>query len=262
MNTSGDRGRTGNSAALPSVFLDEQTLSSTTQHINQTLASQGWIHLQGAGSTDWFEAISARLGEVLFRADVIVDPAKEASQQQKRSFRPQRPSSYQHDGLQFHTDAREWNILGFYCVEQDRVDGASRLLDVGDLDQAFSLQELECLAEVEVCHLSRDPQTGAEKIYPTPLVTRTADSWLVFYAPWLLRDTYEPEQSAMLERFRSWLQKKEERCAFEVRLKPGEALFLNNNRVMHARKPIEPTSRRHLVRTSINTGVLARKASA
>jgi hypothetical protein len=250
------------SPASPAVFIDEEALSRTAEQITQTLAADGWMYLQGAKPMEWFETIAARLGKVVHRSDVIVDPVREVSQQKTRSFRPQRPSIYQHDGLVFHTDSRDWNILGWYCVEQDSADGASRLLDVGDVAQAFSLEELECLSEIDICHLNRDPQTGAESISPTPLLTRVGNSWLLFYAPWLMRDTYEGKQRDMLERFRIWLQQKEETCAIEIKLKPGETLFVNNNRVMHARKPIEPTSRRHLIRISIDTGVVTRGAVA
>src|SRR5258708_29002617 len=114
MNTSGDHAFAGDSTAAPEVVPNEEALSCTIEQIHQTLASRGWVHLQGAKPTDWFDAISARLGEVMFRADVIVDPAKKFSQEQKRSFRPQRPSSYQHYGLQFHTYATDWKILGFF----------------------------------------------------------------------------------------------------------------------------------------------------
>jgi hypothetical protein len=229
-------------------YPDESAMAC--RRIRQSLASAGYFHARGAHPLEWFEATCAALGAVKMRTDIVFDPAKEAEQKRTRTFGPHRPGVYTDGELDFHTDNPTWSILGWYCVEQDEHAGSSLLLDLGDVDRNFTPEELRELAAIEIYLPVRDAAWN-ETAVRVPLLSRHGDAWHTYWVPWLVVEDFQMEHSALLDRFRQWLRRKESAELIELRLQPGESLFINNNRMLHGRRSLTPRSRRHLIRLAV-----------
>ena len=218
--------------------------------IRRALAQQGYYHRRGAHSFESFEALCAALGEIRFRTDIHISPDKEAEQRRTRTFGPHRPGVYTDGELAFHTDNPNWSILGWHCVEQDEKAGESLLLDLGDAARAFSARELEELCALRIYLPVRDASWN-ETAELAPVLKPAGSSFDVYWVPWLVAGGFEETHGAVLRRFREWLRQKEASELISLRLQPGEALFIHNNRMLHGRRPLTPGSRRQLVRLAV-----------
>jgi alpha-ketoglutarate-dependent taurine dioxygenase len=63
-----------------------------------------------------------------------------------------------------------------------------------------------------------------------------------------LIDTYDEQQRRLLEKFAEYLRRKE---VITIRLKAGESVFIDNNRILHGRGPIQEDSQRLIKRVWI-----------
>jgi hypothetical protein len=188
-----------------------------------------------------------QLGTITLRTDIRVDSeADDALRRARNPLYAGRPSVYRAEGLSYHTDSPLTDMLAWYCVEQDAVDGTSALIDTGDLAQHFNEEELSALSEVRVRFMTRgDDDNEIAREYPL-----FADG-KVYYAPWLVSEDLDEREREMAARFAAYLARKDTTDPIRIRLKPGEMLFVDNHRILHGRSPIPPDSRRHLVRLYI-----------
>jgi len=218
--------------------------------IRQGLAARGYFHAQGERPMEWFEGVCGQLGTVKMRTDIEYSPEKAAEQKRTRTFGPQRPGVYTDGELAFHTDNPHWSVLGWYCVEQDESAGESLLLDLRDVAREFQPEELERLCAVDIYLPVRDANWNetAERV---PILTRRGGAFDVYWVPWLVVEGFEESHGELLNRFREWLRRKEEAELIALRLRPGESLFVHNNRMLHGRRTLTKQSRRHLVRLAV-----------
>ncbi|HEV2961261.1 MAG TPA: TauD/TfdA family dioxygenase [Candidatus Angelobacter sp.] len=232
--------------------LSGEELGQAADQIVSILTDTGYAHVRGNTTMEWCEEVSARVGVVAGKSDVIFDPDRDAAQRKTRSFKPDRPSVYLGGELGLHTDNPYWNVLGWYCVEQDPSAGANILIDTSDISTHFSSDELERLCSTDLWLPVRDA-SGKEAAVPVPVLTKAGQGYDIYWASWLKLDSYEEAQRTTLDRLGEWLLHKQETGAIEIRLRPGECLFVNNNRMLHGRQPLSEKSRRHLVRLSIRS---------
>jgi len=222
------------------------------EEIRHGLAEAGYFHARGQRPMEWFEGIANAMGTVKMRTDIVCDPAREAEQKRTRTFGPQRPGVYTDHELAFHTDNPTWNVLGWYCVEQDEHAGNSLLLDLRDVDRVFSAEEIQELTAIEIYLPVRDAN-WVETAVRVPLLQRRGRAWQSYWVPWLVTEESQARYPAVLDRFREWLRRKQAGELIELRLAPGESLFIDNTRMLHGRGPIAPRSRRHLIRLAVST---------
>ena len=81
-----------------------------------------------------------------------------------------------------------------------------------------------------------------------PMLTREDGRCKIFYAPWLLRESYDSDGSRVLEKFADYLQQKEETQLITLPVKKHDTIFVDNRRMLHGRGALPTTSKRHLVR--------------
>jgi hypothetical protein len=222
------------------------------EEIRRGLAAAGYFHARGPRPLEWFESIAHAMGTVKMRTDIVCDPAKEVEQKLTRTFGPQRPGVYTDRELAFHTDNPAWNVLGWYCVEQDEGAGNSLLLDLSDVDRAFSAEEVRELAAIEIYLPVRDAN-WVETAVRLPLLQRRGAAWQSYWVPWLVTEESQARYPELLDRFRQWLGRKQTDDLIDLRLEPGESLFIDNTRMLHGRGPIAPLSKRHLIRLAVST---------
>ena len=185
--------------------------------------------------------------------EVVVSPERERSQREARRNKLERPSLYQSTELGFHTDPPRTHLVGgvdilaFYCVAQDPVDGASLLIDMGRIEEDFAPAEVDALGRIEVAYSTINPE-GVDELHTRPLLSRRPDGLNLHYMPWGLRRPGDPGLGRVLRTFESYLH---DRPVISVRLRPGEALFLDNRRMLHGRGPLTPDSPRSLLRVHL-----------
>jgi hypothetical protein len=229
------------------LSIDEAELLAA--EVRDRLPIEGYVHIGWVVSEDLFTAAARQLGTIALRTDIRVDSeADEALRRARDPLYADRPSVYRAEGLSYHTDSPLMDILAWYCVEQDAVDGTSALVDAGDLAQHFDEDELAVLSRVRVRAMMRD-SGNREIVREFPLF---ADG-KVYYAEWLLSPDLSEIERELAGRFADYLAKKDASQPIRIRLNPGQSLFVNNRRILHGRSAIPPDSRRHLVRLYIRT---------
>ena len=221
----------------------EKRAHAVIAEVLSSIQSLGYAHIKLPLSDESFETIAESLGSIALRTDLTITPNR-------------RSIVYKPDEIGFHQDNPTINMIGWYCVQQDELDGSGRLLDAGDVADHFSPEQRRVLSTINVRCPDSDPKRhnpdiGLIAYFLWPLLTERAARCNVYYAPWLLLDSYDEEQSKALEEFAGYLRAKEENQAIRIRLKKGESLFLDNNRMLHGRGPIQPDSKRFLKRVWI-----------
>src|SRR5579864_7623581 len=197
-----------------------------------------------------FVELAGCVGEVGLRTDLVIDPVQEEEERRRRSSATGRPVVYAPTELGFHTDRPTVDVIGWYCVEQDAEEGAVLLIDTADLGEHFTAAEIAVLGRVELGYFQRNAQTGQEEARRAPLVASGPRGHLLYYAPWLV-ESAGSETAPVLERFAAYVVRKRETALVRIRLQRGEALFVDNRRLLHARGNLSPSSRRHIVRLYI-----------
>lgn len=225
-------------------------LPSTTEQvgdaIRHTLETNGYLHLTWPMTMESYEAIAGRVGTIVQKNDVKVDPARAQSQEQARRIKG-RGGIYSPGALGFHTDPIA-DLVSWYCVEQDDGGGPMMMLNLGDLEEHFSVGELDILSGVELLSPTRKPGAQQETLTPTPLLTKKGSKYEIYYAPWLLREPEDAASRKAAEKFTAYVKNKEETQLIVLPVKPRDTVFLDNHRMLHGRGELSQTSKRHLVR--------------
>lgn len=228
-------------------------IDALSAEIFKIIKVHGFVHIKQPLSQNAYEALVHLLGTIKGRTDLIVDAKLNQLQQMKRKHNINRPSVYQADALAFHTDTPASNVIGWYCVEQDEVDGATLLLDTRDIGDHFTPAELSVLSGVNVSRMIRNPSSNEEEVVYEPLISQDNATYRVFYVPWNLSNHHNHEQTALLEKFSEYVAYKQRTELIRVRLAPKESLFIDNHRMLHSRGKLPENSRRHIIRYYISS---------
>lgn len=208
-----------------------------------SLQKLGYAHIKTRLTAEDFDFTAQQLGDITLRTNLTLTHNRSSI-------------VYKPDEITFHQDNPLMNIIGWYCVRQDELDGSMQLIDAGDVADYFSPRELKILSSINVRYPDPDPNrhnpdSGLFAYLLWPLVTEKTARTDVYYVPWLLADGYDEEQQRTLAKFAAYLRAKEESRLVAIRLSEGESLFIDNNRVLHGRGPIQPDSKRFLKRVWI-----------
>jgi hypothetical protein len=222
------------------------TADEVSAAIGEALITAGYLHVTWPMSMDNYERISGQLGTIVLRSDVKVDLDRARNQEQVRHIRG-RGGIYSPSPLHLHTDPNA-DLVSWYCVEQDETGGPMLMLDTGNLEEHFSPQELEILGRVDLWSPSRKSEAEPETLTPVPLLSQRSGRYKIFYAPWLLRDSYDSDASRALEKFSDYLRNLEETQLISLPIKKHDTVFIDNGRMLHGRGALPASSRRHLVR--------------
>ncbi|MDK3025454.1 TauD/TfdA family dioxygenase [Cupriavidus taiwanensis] len=142
------------------------------------------------------------------------------------------------DAVPPHTDHPDAKLILWFCNRSDRLgSGANRLIDARAAIEALPHGAQRELSQYRLACPERD---GLEpKGYHAMF---ELDSRNVFYAPWLCEDM----PCAALKMFEKMIEgRKYQRT---IRLQVGEALLVDNRRMLHCRDAIDPDSPRWLTR--------------
>jgi hypothetical protein len=208
-----------------------------------SLRTLGYAHVTRPHTAREFEMTAGQLGSIVLRTDLAITPERSSI-------------VYKSDEIRLHQDNPEVSLLGWYCVEQDEYDGSSLLLDTEDIAGHFSDSEIATMTTINVRYPDPDParhnpDRGLVAYLLWPLVTEKSTRTEVYYAPWLLTDSYDENQRRVLAKFAEYIRTKEDNQLVRIRLEAGESLFIDNNRMLHGRGSISQNSKRFLKRVWI-----------
>src|ERR1043166_3946304 len=220
-----------------------RSLSDMSVEVLASLKSLGYAHIRQTHTYEEFELMAQQLGSIALRTDLAITPSRNSI-------------VYKPDEISLHQDNPAMNVLGWYCVRQDQFDGSARLLDAGDVRDHFSASEIEIMKGTRIGYPDPDParhnpDRGLVAHLFWPLLRDHAARTEVYYVPWLLIDSYDQEQRRLLDKFADYVRRKEENELITIRLEAGESLFIDNNRILHGRGPIQKDSKRFLKRVWI-----------
>ena len=230
------------------------TIEEKVIQIHNGLESSGYVHISERMSEQEFQWIAERLGTVNMRSDLRIDPNKDAAQDKLRirvGTENPRPSIYKHLPLDFHMDSPRDVRLAWYCIRQDEKYGALWLLDSRNILKHFTVEEKEILSTVQLRYIHIE---DGKEYHPNEamLVNRNGVEE-VYFAEWHLVNTYSERQINTVEKFKKYLQEENKLRKMSIRLNPGESIFVNNKRMLHARGMISENSKRHIVRLALSS---------
>ncbi|MEC7518835.1 MAG: TauD/TfdA family dioxygenase [Myxococcota bacterium] len=205
------------------------------RHVVRGVRASGVAWLRGYHSDAQLLAIARDLGRIVGDTSVRVRPG---SRTYLASPGP----------IPVHTDHSRADLIGWRCEAQDDHVGASRLVDGHEVLGRLSAETIAQLERTRLPAMVRlgDPATL------TPVVSRRGGCLALFHAPWLAPVDATPEGRRALRSLRAALGEAERR-ALEIRLAPGELLFVDNRRILHGRAALSDCSPRRLRRLWIET---------
>ena len=235
--------------AATAAIIAADALPEVAARVREDLLAHGLARLPAMTEARFVE-LAGCVGEVGLRTDLVIDPAQAEEERRRRSSEAGRPVVYAPTELGFHTDRPTVDVIGWYCVEQDAEDGAVLLIDTADLGEHFTAAEIAALGRVELGYFQRNALTGQEEACRAPLVASGPRGHLLYYAPWLVQEGAGGE-TALLARFAAYVERQRETALVRIRLERGEALFVDNHRLLRAGGNLSSSSRRHIVRLYI-----------
>jgi hypothetical protein len=179
----------------------------------------------GPLDVDAYRALAGALGPVLREDRIAIEDG--ARQYVNRP-----------DVVPFHTDHPAVEVIAWRCDAQDEHDGASLLLDARAVLVTLSPADRHALREV-VLSCPGLTRTAAREPWP---ILRDGHDERFFFAPWLPTASTSPALDALRAAIAA------APSTARVRLGVGEAIFVDNQRVMHGRDAIAPASPRRLHR--------------
>lgn len=202
-----------------------------TRQILESLRQTGWFFAEEELEVVEYLEMSRGLGRVVQQETIALRPGAHAY-----VAKPGR--------VPLHTDHPQVDVIGWYCERQDDVDGASLIFDARSFLVRLGDRERQTLRKVE---LECPPLRGGPPTERWPVLSATQEGDALFCSPWLRAASGRGEEQASLDRFREALSR-EMATPVQIRLRPGQALFIDNRRVLHGRRAIEENSERRLSR--------------
>lgn len=139
-----------------------------------------------------------------------------------------------------HNDCPLIDYIGWYCKAQDPLKGENILVDFHLVLQQLPNPIIDKLKKIKLTYPNYKSNTTEE----TFLLTEAPKMPNIFFAPWLIidnnQDWLQEVLSLVLDKIRD--------CCFSIRLSPGQALFVDNHRILHGRNALTENSQRWLKR--------------
>lgn len=193
--------------------------------LRTSLAEQGYLVLPALPYADFRNAVTA-LGTIIQRTEVRVRPESKAMVTSPRS-------------LDLHTDHHAARYIAWYCHRQSDAGGESLLADA---QAAFDRLPQAHRDRLFTLHLHE------HKVFPDdpgswPFVLYDGGRLRFYYSFWLANpgDRDDPALLAFREALAAL-------PPLELKLSPGDALFIDNHRMLHGRKAIGAEGDRYLER--------------
>jgi alpha-ketoglutarate-dependent taurine dioxygenase len=193
--------------------------------IQASLAEHGHLHLEALPYSAFREAITA-LGTIIFRTEVLVRCGSKAMVTSPRS-------------LDLHTDHHAARYIAWYCHRQSDEGGESLLLDARTAFDRLAPEHRDRLFNLYLHEHTVFPDDPGS----WPFVMYDKGRLRFYYSFWLTNpgDRSDPA-------YQAFQQALADTPRVELKLRPGDALIIDNHRMFHGRKAIGANSDRYLER--------------
>jgi hypothetical protein len=141
-----------------------------------------------------------------------------------------------------HTDQPEVDVVAWWCEKQDDLDGASLLLDSRPFLERLPDELRRKLHDVRL--LTRSLGDGSPQTMAWPVLQSAADGPTLFYTPWLPLVSPSPEDERAFVDLGEAVARAAQNHTIAIRLVKGDALFIENRRMLHGRGAIAHESGR------------------
>jgi len=216
-------------SATPQNIEAEQQLPPI-DGLRATLETDGYCWLRKDWSFEEFRSYCAGLGDIFFEADVRLGG--------------ERPRNFQlPQAIGFHTDHASAHTVAWYCVQPDADGGAMWLLDLAPITEALTSEELDALSRVRVPDNAIWSKGG-----DIPLCVRNNGHTDFHYVPWLSLKAPDTDAGSALSKLQKGIANAEKTDIITLDVQPGDAVIVDNHRVMHGRAAIRTESNRFLKR--------------
>jgi hypothetical protein len=206
--------------------------NSESADLSRQLARAGWALVEAPIAYEAFRCLARGLGSIVQDEVIALRPGAHAY--------VAKPGP-----VPFHTDQAEVETIGWWCQRQDAKDGASRLLDSRPILARMGPQTC---GELEKIHLACPPLSGGPPTLSFPILRQEHGRSRFFCSPWLKPVSGDATQLEILRQLKAEVGRAALQEVIELRLRPGQALFIDNQRMFHGRGAISPDSRRSLCR--------------
>lgn len=202
-----------------------------SERINQNLIMNGFAHIKGVKLPDielWIQSA----GSIIESVHV-------------RHVEGRDKSLFSNDDMELHTDHPDVDIISWFCISQAENGGASRLFDFKKLIDSLTEVELDVLRETKV----RVPAADGSSMETRPLLSSSG----IYFAPWLIRcidQKHKKIAGAIMQRIQNIGHE-------EILLNAGDAIIVNNKRVLHGRASFKDGgAKRDLIRHWVSSKIL------
>ncbi len=225
-----------------SKYIYSRDITEFSFQILNLIKKHGYVHINQSAPTELFSFISDLLGKVIHK-----DQIKIRSEGLFAAYRPEEVFP--------HTDTSDAHVMGWWCLNQDLVDGSSVLIDSKNVLEKFSSDEIQVLKSLKPRYCSDIDKTkdNFTKFDEVSLVYERWGQLKINYAPWLEFELKIEEHKRIMTKFYNELELVTKKEKIEIRLNPGEMLFIDNGRLLHSRRALPQHSKRCLNRTWIMT---------
>jgi alpha-ketoglutarate-dependent taurine dioxygenase len=188
---------------------------------------------------DFYDRLSDEIGEWVPMDEDLTTEKKTGAKWIEIKYDPQFPDSYRHSSTRqpLHTDgsyeSRAPQVSFFYCIEAAGVGGATTFADSDDLLKALELYSKPLLRD---CYDIPVTFAKGEDSKTRPIITSDSKGTVLTWNYFRVMET-SPEITDLRRRFHRFLEEKvvEGGLCFPCQLRPGDAVFFNDERLLHGR---------------------------
>jgi alpha-ketoglutarate-dependent taurine dioxygenase len=231
--------------------IEGRSAAAKARAIAAAMRTTGVAIVRGPLDRPAYFAIASALGRIFHEASIYVDPTA--------SYYVRSPGP-----VPFHTDHVRANVVSWLCEVPEAADNC--YLDATRVFAELTAAQRTALQKVHAyCPYPRQSRLDPDRpVLTTPIVSakparffwvplaRPADEIADLPTPCIHAPTTAGGRAAIAA-FRARIEVPAEAADVRVRLAAGEAIFVDNNRFMHGRGALPPTSPRRLYRFWINT---------
>lgn len=213
---------------LNTTQIDSKKINNLVEQTKLELNKKGFCWIKNLLSLDEYNFFVSKLGTVINFTTI------EIKKDSMRKFNS-------HHAMPLHTDAHDVDIIAWFCKKQDNKDGKTILKDLRHYRNYFTEHEIEVLKTIPIRYpIYKRFYTGTN-----PLLENNK----FYYAPWLELDSYNEEQSIILNKFNNFIEEQDE---ILIDMKECDVLVIDNTFMLHGRNDIDQDSDRVLYRTHIS----------
>lgn len=194
------------------------------------LEQKGYWFSKNTYSHAQYEQVCSQLGHILERYDVCITEGAERDVNRTTK-------------ILFHTDGRVANYVAWRCIWSGHPIVASKILNINDIVEQLSKQELLEVMSTNVIH--EGPSRGHRMKVPIVQHGKESGYTLSFSGVWGRQESEQANKTVSL------FCEAIERAQHKIRrfgLQNGQMLFINNHTTIHGRDELTPGHERHLKR--------------